>query len=85
MSHEMYAKVWSFNAPKTSDAVLMLDLIATLQSRSRNTNNVKANIHMDNKKTRRRVNTTTRVANHFNQDLAAEINDIQKMKRKADL
>ena len=72
MSHEMHAKDWSFNTPKTADAVILLDLISMLQSRSWNTV-----IHMDNKDIWRRVNTRSRVANHFNQDLAAEIKAIQ--------
>ena len=40
---------------------------------------------MDIKDTWRRVNTTTRVANHFNQDSIAEIKAIQNMMRKSDL
>ena len=40
---------------------------------------------MDNKEIWRRVNTKTRVANHFNQDSAAEIKAIQNLIRKADL
>ena len=68
VSHEMHAKCWSYNTPKTVEAVILLKLIATLQSRARNTNNGKVEIHMDNKETRRKLNSTTRVANHFNQD-----------------
>ena len=40
---------------------------------------------MDNKETWRRVNSTTRVANHSNQDSAAEVKAIKSMMRKVDL
>ena len=40
---------------------------------------------MDNKGTWRRVNSTTRVENHFNQDSAPEVKAIKRMMRKADL
>ena len=30
LSHEMHAKDWSYNTPKNSEAVILLDLIATL-------------------------------------------------------
>ena len=73
LSHEMHAKDWSYNTPKTAEAVILLDLITTLQSRAQNTNNGKVEIHMDNKEIWRRVTSTTRVANHCNQDSAAEV------------
>ena len=81
----MHAKDWSYNTQKTAELVILLDFIATLQSRARNTNNGKFEIHMDNKETWRRFNSTTRVANHFNQDSAAEATAIKILMRKADL
>ena len=72
MSHETRTKKWSFNSPKTAEAVILLDLIATLHSRARNTNNGKADIHVNNKETLRRAITATRVTNDFNQDSVAE-------------
>ena len=77
LSHKMHAKDWSYNTPKTAEAVILLDLITTLQSRARNANNGKVEIHMDNKEIWRRVTTTTRVANHYNQDSAAEVKAIK--------
>ena len=40
-------------------------------------------VYLAIKETWRRVNTTTRVENHFNQDSAAEIKAIQNLMRKA--
>ena len=85
LSHEMHAKDWSYSTPKTAEAVILLDLITTLQSRAQNTNNGRVDIHVDNKETWRRVTSTTRVANHFNQDSAAEVKAIKSSIRKADL
>ena len=40
---------------------------------------------MDNKQTWRQMKTTTKVANLFNQNSAAEIKSIQKLMQKEDL
>ena len=47
MTHEMHAKDWSFKTLKTAEAVILLDFIAILQSRVRNTNNGKVDVHVD--------------------------------------
>ena len=45
----------------------------------------KVEIHMDNREIWRRVTSATRVANHHNQDSAAEVKAIKISIRKADL
>ena len=85
MSHEVCAKEWNFNTSKTAEAVILLGLIATLRAKVRNTNQGKVDVHMDNKEIWKRINTTTRVANHFNQDSAAEIIAIKKLMKEAHL
>ena len=64
---------------------MLLDLIAALRMRSRNTNKGKVNVHVDNKQIWRRVNTSRRFADHFNQDSVAEIKAIKKLMKEADL
>ena len=50
---------------------LLLDLVVTLLDKVRNTNQVRVEVHMDNKDILRRISTTTKVANHCNQDPVA--------------
>ena len=53
--------------------------------KSLNTNKGKADGHVDNKEMWRRMNTTTSVENHFNQDSVAEIKSIKKLMKEVDL
>ena len=68
MSYEMHAKDQNFNTSKTEEAVILLDFIAMLRMKQQNTNQGKIDVHMENKEIWRRIETTTKVANHFNQD-----------------
>ena len=85
MSHDLHAKEWNLNTLKTLEAVILLDLVATLKSKSRNINQGIVEVHMDNKNTWRRTNTTTRVANHHNQDSSEETITKKKLIKEADL
>ena len=80
-----HAKEWNFNTSKTAEAVILLDLIATLRAKAKNTNQGKVKVHMDNKDIGKRINTTTRVANNFNQDSTSETIVIRKLMKEADL
>ena len=53
--------------------------------KKQNTNKGKIDVYIDNKKIWRRIETTVKVANHFNQDLAAEIKSIKRLMKEADL
>ena len=83
MSHELCAKEWKSNTPKTSEDVILLYLVATLLAKARNTNQGRVEVHINGKDIWRSINATTRVANHFNQDLAAEIIAINKLIKEA--
>ena len=47
MSPKMHAKEWQFNASKKVEALILLDLIATLWVKSMNTRHVKVEVHVD--------------------------------------
>ena len=49
MSHELNAKEWNLNTTKTAEAVILLDLVATLRAKARNKNQGRAEVHMENK------------------------------------
>ena len=85
MRHELHAKEWNLNTSKTSEAVILLDLVTTLRAKARNTNQGRVEVHVDNKDIWRRTSTTTRVVIHFNQDSAAEMIAINKLIKEADL
>ena len=78
-SHEMNTKEWNFNTSKRAEAVILLDTIATLRVKLRNTNQGKEEVHTDSKELWKRINIRTRISNHFNQDSSAEIIAIKKL------
>ena len=80
-----HAKEWNFNTSKTAEAVILLDLIATLRAKAKNTNQGKVEVHTDNKDTGKRVSTTTRVVNNFNYDSTSETIFINKLMKEVDL
>ena len=53
--------------------------------KSHNTNQGKIDIHMDNRETWIRIESTTKVANHLNQDSAEEIKAKKRTTKEADL
>ena len=81
----MHAKEWNFYTPKTVEAVILSDLIVLLRAKVRSTNQGKVDVHIDNKEIWKRINTSTRVANHFNQDYSTEIIAIKKLTKEANL
>ena len=46
--YEMHEKDWKLSTSKTAEAAILLDLIATLRIKSRNTNQGKVDVHIDN-------------------------------------
>ena len=60
-------------------------MIATLRTKSQNTNQRKIDVRMDNKETWRRIETTTQVSNNFNQESSAEIKPTKRLMKEADL
>ena len=85
ISHEMHAKYWNLNNSKTANTVSILDLIVTLRTKWRKTDERKVDVHIDNKGKRKIINTSTRVTNHFNQDSTAEIKAIKEWMIEVDL
>ena len=53
--------------------------------KSCNTNQGKIDIHMDNIEAWRRIESTTKVANHFHQDSSTEIKAIKRIMKEEDL
>ena len=80
-----HAKEWNFNTSKTAEAVILLDLIATLRAKAKNTDQGKVEVHVGNKDIGKRTNTTARIANDFNQDSTSEIIVIKKLMKEVDL
>ena len=85
ISHEMHANYWNLDTLKKEEVLIPLELIATLRMRSWNKNQVKVDVHMENKEIWRRFNISTRFVNHFNQDSAAEIMYVNKLMKEVDL
>ena len=83
MSYEMRAKCRNFNTLKIAEALLLLDLITTLRMKSCNEDKGKIEFHMDNRETRRRIESTKKVANYFNQDSAAGIKATKRTTKEA--
>ena len=70
---------------KTSEAVVLLGLVAKQWTKARNTNQGRVEVHIDNKDIWRRINTTTRFPIHFNQDSTVEIIEIKELIKEKDL
>ena len=85
ISHKMHAKDWKLNTSKTAEAVILLDLVATLRMKSRKTNQGKGDVYMNNKETWIRTKTSARVVNHFDQDLAAKLKAMTKLIKEVNL
>ena len=49
MSRELHTKEWNLNTPKTAEAIIILDLVATIGAKDRNTNKGRVEVYMDNK------------------------------------
>ena len=49
MSHTFHAKEWNLDAPKTAEAVILLNLVPTLRAKDKNANQGRLEVHMDNK------------------------------------
>ena len=81
----MHATDCNLRMSKITEAVILLNLIATLRIKSHNTNKVKIDVHMYNKEIWRRKENTTKVENHFNQDSTAEIIAVKIMMKEVDL
>ena len=78
----MRAKDWGFNTSKTSEVVTLLDLIVNLRKKSYDINQEKIHICVDNREKQRRIDSTTKVINHFNKNSAAEMKAIKRIMKE---
>ena len=79
----MHAKDWHLNTSKTTEVAILLNLIVTVRVKPISTGQGKVEVQIENKDIRKRINTVTKVANHFNPDSEAEIIAIKKLMGEA--
>ena len=82
MEREVYSKDWQVNTGWTAEAIILLDFMHTIYNKACELEVGAVTISMDNKKVWSNVYGGMAVANHFNQDVAAEASAIKRLKEK---
>ena len=79
MEKEVFLKEWEMNTPRIAEAVILLDMIYTINRKSYNINGIDMMVAIDNKAVFRMVHRGLVILNHFNQDAAAEVSLVKKL------
>ena len=79
MEKEVFSKEWEMNTLRMAEAVILLDMIYTINGKSHNINGADMTVVIDNKAVWRMVHRGLVILNHFNQDAAAEASLVKKL------
>ena len=79
MKKEVFLKEWKINTPRMAEAVILLDMIYTINGKSYDINGVDMTVAIDNKAVWRMVHKSLVIPNYFNQDAAAEASLVKKL------
>ena len=79
MEREVFSKEWEINTLRTAEAIILLDMIDTINRKSYDINDADMTVAIDNKAIWRIVYRGLVIPNHSNQDAAAEASLVKKL------
>ena len=79
MEKELYAKEQELNTVRTAKAMILLNVIQTINNKSYEITNIALTITIDNEAVQRIVYRELVVPNYYNQDVAAEASTIKRL------
>ena len=77
MEKELFAKEWEMNTARIAEAIILLDMIRTINNKSYNIMDMNMIIAMDNEAVWKMIYRGIKIPNHYNQDAAAEVSIIE--------
>ena len=79
MEKELFSKEWRSNTAREAEVIIMLDIIITIYKKSRDMQNRRLKAFINNRELGKIVNSSMKIANHYNQDRATEIIAIKRL------
>ena len=76
---ELFTKEQEMNTARTAEAIILLDMIRTINNKSYDITDVNMTIAMDNKAVQKMIHRGMEVLNHYNQDTIAEVSAIERI------
>ena len=79
MEKELFVKEWEMNMARIVEAIILLDLMQTINNKSYNIMDMNMTIAMDNKEVWKMIHGGMKVPNYYNQDAIAKVSAIERI------
>lgn len=79
MKKELFSKLWYLNTSKSAEAIVLLDIVQIIYSKSICMQYRSVKMTMDNKKVQQITHRSAKVVNYYNQDVATEALVIERI------
>ena len=83
LEKELYSKNWQYNIPRSTEAIVLLDIMQVVKQKAVSIEDRAIVIVIDNKVVQKMAYRLIEIVNYFNQDSATECIAIKRLKEEA--